>query len=245
MPSTVRVPGKPGIEFLANLVPPLVNGDRLTRPEFERRYNAMPGLKKAELIEGVVYVPSPVGFTRHARPTRELCTWLGHYGAYTPGTEGGDNATVRLDLDSEPQPDALHRIAPGAGGQSSTSPEGYVVGAPELAVEVAASSVSYDLHDKLRVYRRHGVREYIVWRVDDAAIDWFHLEGGAYKRLEPGADGVVRSLVFPGLWLDTQALLAGDLARVLSRLGEGLRSPEHAAFVARLEVAQRSPSSSP
>ena len=39
---------------------PLEHGDHLTREEFERRYEAMPHVRKAELIEGVVYMPSPV-----------------------------------------------------------------------------------------------------------------------------------------------------------------------------------------
>jgi Uma2 family endonuclease len=197
----------------------------------------MPGLKKAELIEGVVYVPSPVGFMHHGKQTHHLNTWLGDYEAATPGTEGGDNTTVRLDLDNEPQPDVFLRITPRAGGQSSTSEDDYVEGAPELAAEVASSSASYDLHDKLKVYRRNGVREYLVWRVRDGAIDWFVLEGGEYGRLEPDASGVHRSRTFPGLWLDSAALLRGDLARVLAVLDEGIRTPEHAAFVDRLRAA--------
>ncbi len=221
----------------ARAIPRLENGDRLTRAEFERRYDAMPGLKKAELIEGVVYVPSPVGFEHHGRQTRHISTWLGHYEAATPGTEGGDNTTLRLDLDNEPQPDAFLRIAPKAGGQSSTSQDGYVEGAPDLAAEIASSSASYDLHDKLKVYRRNGVLEYCVWRVGDGAIDWFLLEGGEYRRQEPDGSGVYRSRVFPGLWLDSGALLRGDLARVLAGLDEGVRTPEHAAFVERLGAA--------
>jgi len=219
-------------------IPPLENGDRLTRAEFERRYEAMPHLKKAELIEGVVYVPSPIRFQRHSKQTFSMCTWLGHYAAATPGVEGGDNATVRLDLDSEPQPDAFLRIEPEAGGQSSDSPEGYVEGAPELAVEVAASSASYDLHDKLRVYHRNGVREYIVWRVLDEAIDWFCAEEGEYKHLEPDAAGIFQSRVFPGLWLDAASMLRVDLAKVLAALDEGLRTADHAGFLARLAVAK-------
>ena len=238
MPPQALAVRRPEAVAPSKTIPPLANGDRLTRSEFERRYSAMPELKKAELIEGVVYVPSPVGFKRHGQQTRQICTWLGYYEAATPGTEGGDNTTLRLDLENEPQPDAFHRIAPAAGGQSSTSPDGYVEGAPELAVEVAASSVSYDLHDKLRVYRRNGILEYIVWRVDDEAIDWFYLVEGVYKPLEPDSAGILRSRVFPGLWLDTSAILRGDLAKVLSGLDEGLRSDEHVAFVERLAAAK-------
>lgn len=215
-------------------VPELVAGDRLTRDEFERRYLAMPRLKKAELIEGVVYVPSPVRHAAHSGPHGLLITWLGTYLASTSGVELGVEGTVRLDLDNEPQPDALLRIAPAAGGQSTTSADDYVEGAPELVAEVTASTASYDLHDKKQAYRRNGVREYLVWRTQDEALDWFVLRGGRYDLLAPAPDGSLRSEVFPGLWLDPAALLRGDLGGVLARLNEGLASPEHAAFVAEL-----------
>ena len=152
---------------------PLQNGDRLSREEFERRCAAMPHLKKAELIEGVVYLPSPVKQKDHGKPQTHLVTWLGTYEAATPGVEAGDNATVRLDLDNEPQPDSFLRIVPEGLAQSRIGKEGYVEGPPELVAEVAASSASYDLHAKLHVYRRTGVREYLVWRVLEREIDWF------------------------------------------------------------------------
>lgn len=227
--------GTPGPARAVTALPPLENGDRLTRPEFERRYEAMPHLKKAELIEGVVYVPSPVRYEQHGRPNFGLETWLGVYSAATPGVMGASNTTVRLDLDNEVQPDVLLRLE--EGGRSRISPDGYVEGAPELVVEVAASSASYDLHDKLRVYRRNGVQEYVVWRVLDGCLDWFALREGSYQRLEPDEAGVLRSEVFPGLWLAGPALLAGDLAAVLATLQEGLATPEHAAFVERLREA--------
>lgn len=218
-------------------IPPLETGDHLTREEFERRYEAMPQLKKAELIEGVVHVPSPLRWNRHGRPNRHLSTWLGTYEANTPGVQGGDNATVRLDLENEPQPDAVQIIDPARGGQARISPDDYVEDAPELVVEVAASTVSIDLNTKLRVYRRNRVREYLVYRVLDQAIDWFVLRQSRYDRLAPGDDGIYRSEVFPGLWLDPAALTRLDLARVLEVLRQGLASPEHAAFVARLSQA--------
>ncbi len=215
-------------------IPPLVAGDRLTRAEFERRYTAMPHVKKAELIEGVVYIPSPVSTEKHAAPHSDLVTWLGVYRAGTPGVQAGDNGTVRLDLDNEPQPDGLLRILPEFGGRSRTV-DGYVEGGPELVAEVAASSASYDLHDKLNAYRRNGVQEYFVWRVWDRAVDWFILRNGRYQRLALTPAGYYVSEVFPGLWLDPAALLMGDLARVLAVLQEGLASPDHAAFVRRLQ----------
>jgi Uma2 family endonuclease len=205
----------------------------LTRAEFERRYDAMPGLKKAELIEGVVYVPSPVGFKGHSSPHFRLIGWLALYEAATPGVEGGDNGSIRLDLDNMPQPDAFLMVRPSHGGQAQISDGDYVEGAPELIAEVASSSVSYDLHDKFRVYRRNGVREYLVWRVRDRAIDWFVLRDGAYERL-PLQDGLYSSPTFPGLWLDVGALTRGDGAVVAAVLNQGLATPEHAAFAAGL-----------
>ena len=209
-------------------VPELVAGDRLTRDEFERRYAAMPRLRKAELIEGVVYVPSPVRARQHGDPHADLMGWLVVYQAATPGVRASLNATVRLDLDNEPQPDALLRLE--VGGRSRIDADGYLEGAPELAAEVTASTASYDLHDKLLAYRRNGVREYLVWRTEDGALDWFVERGGRYERLAPGEDGLLRSEVFPGLWLDPAALLRGDMAAVLAALQRGLGSPEHAAF---------------
>jgi Uma2 family endonuclease len=211
-------------------IPPLRSGDRLTRDEFERRYIAMPDVKKAELIEGVVYMPSPVCTDEHASPHFDFITWMGQYRATTPGVQGGDNGTLRLDLDNEPQPDAFLRILPEFGGQSKTV-NGYVEGAPELVAEVAATSASYDLHTKLNVYRRNGVCEYIVWRVWDATIDWFVLRAGQYECLTPAKGGVYRSEILPGLWLDFKALIDGDLARVLDVARQGTASRDHAKFV--------------
>ena len=222
-------------------VPPLENGDRLTRDEFERRYEAMPHLKKAELIEGVVYVPSPVRYRHHGAPHALLIGWLVQYAASTPGVEVSDNSTVRLDLDNEPQPDALLLIDPTCGGQTRFSSDDYIEGSPELVAEVATSSVSYDLHAKLHAYRRNGVREYIVWRVLEQAIDWFVLRAGQYERLPVDASGLLRSAVFPCLWLDPGALVRSDLATVLAVVQQGLGSPEHATFVARLHPPPTTP----
>lgn len=215
-------------------IPPLESGDRLTRAEFERRYEAMPGVKKAELIEGVVYMPAAVRYEGHGRQHSVLAGWLAVYVANTPGVGSGDNATVRLDLDNEPQPDLLLRLPESLGGQSRVDADGYIEGPPELVAEVAASSAAYDLHQKLNVYRRHGVREYVVWRVLDEAVDWFILREGRFDRLEPDAAGIYKSEVFPGLWLDAAALLRGDQAAMLNMLNEGVASAEHLEFVERL-----------
>jgi len=217
----------------AGRIPALENGDRLTRCEFERRYAARPDLKKAQLIEGVVHMPSPVSVA-HAGPHAMIQTVLLVYAASTPGVRGYDNATVRLDLDNEPQPDVLLRIEREARGRSRVSGDEYLEGAPELIVEVAASSASIDLHDKLRAYRRNGVQEYVVWRTHEKRIDWFELAAGEYRPLPSDDAGVVRSRVLPGLRLATAALLREDLAGALAEAQKGVGTPEHQAFVARL-----------
>jgi Uma2 family endonuclease len=219
-------------------VPPLEAGQRLTRAEFERRYDAMPHLKKAELIEGVVVMPSPVRIDHHGAPHGSLVLWLGTYRAHTPGVRLADNGTVRLDETNEPQPDATLWIA--RGGQARVDADDYLEGAPELAAEVSASSVRLDLGPRMEAYRRNGVREYVVWRVDDGAIDWFALRGQQYEPLTP-TEGVYRSEVFPGLWLSPAALVAEDLVTVLRVVQEGIASAEHAAFVASLQQRSTAP----
>lgn len=220
-------------------IPPLEPGDRLSRVEFERRYNAMPTLRKAELIEGVVYIPSPVRLGGHGRPHVRLVTWLGTYEVGTPGVVAADNATLRLDLDNEPQPDALLMIDPACGGQARISADDYVEVAPEWVGEVSSSSAGFDLHTKLHVYRRNGVREYVVWRVQDQQLDWFVLDAGDFVPLTPDTRGILRSPTLPGLWLDPAALVGGDMLRVLAVVQEGLASAEHAAFVERLRTSPR------
>jgi Uma2 family endonuclease len=215
-------------------VPPLENGDQLTRAEFERRYSAMPNLKKAELIEGEVYMPSPVKFEQHAEQHAIFLWWLASFRVFTPVVRVGDNPTIRLDLDNDHQPDGVLFLDPSAGGKVRLEDD-YVTGAPDLVGEIASSSVSIDLGRKFNVYRRNGVREYVVWRVLDHAVDWFVLRGPDFVRLAPGSDGIHRSEVFPRLWLDATALVAGDLIRVHQVLQQGLASAEHATFVAKLQ----------
>jgi Uma2 family endonuclease len=218
----------------SNGVPLLQEGDHLTVDEFLRRYDAMPHIKKAELIEGVVHMPSPVRIEVHAEQQLDLMTWLGYYRAQTPGVQGGDNATVRLPLGRNvPQPDGCLRVRPGYGGQSTTSADGYVAGAPEWVGEVSASSASYDLHEKLQAYQRNGVQEYVVWCVLDHSIDWFVLRGDVFRKLQH-RHGVFKSKVFPGLWLDAIAMLQGDMVKVLKVLQKGLKSDGHRRLVARL-----------
>jgi len=217
-------------------IPPLQAGDRLTREEFERRYNAMPHLKKAELIDGVVYVPSPASYRNHGNPHFNLIGWLAPYAAATPGVEGGDNGSLLLDLDNEPQPDAYLIVLPSYAGQVQLDEKGFILGAPELVAEVAATSVNYDLHDKLNAYRRNGVQECVVWRVFDGVVDWLVLRENRYEPLELDPSGIYKSRVLPGLWLDPAALIAGDLLSVDRIVQQGVSSAEHAHFVSRLQA---------
>lgn len=218
------------------VTPPLESGDRLTRPEFERRYAVAP-VTQAELIEGVAYVASPLRFQQHAEPHSRLSTWLGTYVAYTPGTRSGIEPTVRLDLDNEPQPDLVLLVDESAGGQTRVDADGYLAGAPELVLEIAASSAAIDLGAKKQAYRRNGVAEYLVWQVFEQKIDWYYLTEGDYQPLPVDDEGVIRSQRFPGLWLAAAAILSGDMAQVLTGLQTGLQSPEHEAFVAQLSIS--------
>jgi hypothetical protein len=221
-------PGRP--------TPPLAAGQRLSQAEFLRRYEATPPKFKAELIGGVVHVPSPVG-RDHGISSADMITWLGYYRARTPGTQVLDNATTAMDELGVPQPDAQLRILPECGGQ--TRDEGKIVaGAPELLAEVAQSSRPIDLGAKRVDYERAGVKEYVVVTLDPHDVYWHVRRAKKLVRVRPGRDGLHRSKVFPGLWLDSAALLKGDLDGVLAALDRGLASPEHAAFVARLAVAR-------
>jgi Uma2 family endonuclease len=216
---------------------PLESGDKLSREEFERRYMAMPHVKKAELIKGIVYMASPLRYRSHAKPHIRIAGWLTVYEAATPGIGAGDNATVRLDEDNEVQPDALLMIE--QEGQASIGEDDYIEGAPELIVEVAASSASIDLHDKLSAYQRNQVQEYLVWRIYDQSFDWFYLVDGKYEQMPVNEEEIICSRVFPGLWLDQDALLSGNMAKVLEVLQQGLATPEHQAFVDKLSQADR------
>jgi Uma2 family endonuclease len=191
------------------------------------------------LIEGIVYLPSPVRVRSHGKPHGQIMGWIGLYSAATPGVDFADNTTLRLDPDNEPQPDAMLWIDAAAGGHTRISEDDYLEGSPELIVEVAASSASYDLHVKRDVYRRNGVQEYVVWRVYDRHVDWFRLENGQYVTVPADAAGVIHSRVFPGLRLAVPALLSGDLAYVLAEVQKGLGSAEHQAFVEALTATMQ------
>jgi len=214
--------------------PPLNSGDRLSRAEFHRRYLAQPEIKKAELIEGVVYVASPVRIKQHSQPHSYVVGWLMVYCAATPGIRMADNGTLKLDVDNEPQPDVSVWIDEKLGGQARIGSDDYLEGAPELIVEVAASSAAYDLHDKRNAYRRSGVQEYLVLLPYEQQIVWYTWQEGEYHELVADAEGILRSLVFPGLWFNPARFWAADLAGLLVVLQQGLASPEHVAFTERL-----------
>ena len=231
-PSSSAVPTTRQTPEKAPWIPPLENGDRLSRAEFERRYQAMPELKQADLIEGVVYMASPLRFKPHAEPHANLQGWMWLYKVNTPGVALGDTPTVQLDRDNEPQPDVVLRLSEAAGGQSVIDADGYIAGAPELVAEISTSTATIDLGDKLRAYRRNGVKEYIVWQVSDRRIDWFYLDNDEYISLEPKQNGILQSRVFPGLWLDRPAMLSGDMQRMTAVLQDGFASSVHLCFSA-------------
>ncbi len=197
----------------------LESGDHLSREEFHRRYCQRPDIKKAELIEGVVYVASPMRIRVHDKPNSTIAAWLAVYASHATGIEPGGGGTIYLDADTEVQPDGyLYRVPPPGPDAARIRDDDYLEGAPQLIVEVAASSASIDLHTKRRAYERAGVQEYIVWRTIDEAVDWFRLRGGTYQRVEPDARGVIESAAFRGLRLNVPKLLAGDVAGVLAEL---------------------------
>jgi Uma2 family endonuclease len=217
-------------------LPPLEAGQHLDQPTFHERYEAMPADTRAELVGGIVYMPSPLG-DDHGEEDNNVSGWLFHYKRLTPGVRSPNDATVKLDAQAEPQPDCQLRIPRELGGQTYIDDEGYVAGAPELVVEVARSSRYYDLTQKKADYERAGVREYVVVELNPNRVHWFIRRGTRFAHLRPGPDGIYRSKVFPGLWLDPEALYAQDLDRLIEVLNQGLATPEHAAFVAKLAAA--------
>ena len=216
-------------------LPPLESGDHLSAREFLRRYEAMPEVKKAELINGIVYLGSPGRIDQHGEPDELIQGWLCNSSVATPGVKHATNSTTRLGPDDVPQPDGQRHIVAESGGQARVDSKGYLDGAPELVVVVAASSVSLHVRKKMASYRRSSVREYVVCRTEAEAVDWLVLEEDEFCPLAKDAAGVFRSKVFPGLWLDVPALLAGDELKVMAKLQEGLQSAERDAFIAEIQ----------
>ncbi len=215
-------------------VPRLENGDRLTREEFHRRYEAMPENVKAELVKGIVYMASPVSVA-HGTAHAQIMGFLGMYQMSTVGIVSVDNGTYIAGDDYEPQPDAVMRIDERFGGNSWVNEDGYLEGSPEMVVEIASSSVSYDLHDKLEMYEKKRVQEYIVWRVLDGQMDWFCLTNDKFRKLLPDDKGLLESRVFPGLRLDLHAMLHDDPPAIIAALKEGMASEAYSNFANSLE----------
>jgi Uma2 family endonuclease len=232
---------------MRELIPPLRDGDRLTGEEFFRRYEADRQVVQAELINGVVHINSrrvlengrewnepPITAT-HGTSLAALVWWMGYYSAHTEGVNGSAPTTIKLSEMTVPEPDATLRIHEDNGGQSYGGPDDYIHGPPELVSEIADTTAWKDLGPKFDAYAADGIREYIVWRTHIKQIDWFELRRKQYVPIEPDADGLLRSRVFPGLWLNPTALVSDRAKRVLRDLERGLASPEHAAFVAKLK----------
>jgi hypothetical protein len=218
-------------------LPALVAGQRLDQPTFHERYEAMPPETRAELVSGVVYMPSPLRFD-HGDTDKTISYWLGHYIRFTRGIRSPNNATVKLARDGEVQPDTLLWIPAELGGRNALDEGGYIRGAPELIVEIARSSRAFDLGAKKSDYERAGVLEYLVVELDPDQVHWFIRRDDRFEDFPPGPDGIYRSEVFPGLWLDSRALYSEDLDRLIEVLDQGLATPAHAAFVARLAQAR-------
>ena len=225
-------PVQPSTETTEEL-PPLQNGDHLDQPTFHARYQAMPGHVRAELIGGIVFMASPVR-KPHRRHNGLVVWWLYEYEAATPAVEALDSGTTILGEDSEPEPDASLHLLPQFGGLTQEDERGYVIGAPELVVEVAHATEAIDLHRKKADYEQAGISEYLVLLLWSHEVRWFYLDAGRFQQLQPDADGILRSRRFPGLWLDPTALLNKDQARLREVLQAGLASPEHAAWLAQL-----------
>ncbi len=195
----------------------------------------MPDLKFAELIDGIVHMPSPLSDI-HSDFHIRVSLWLGYYLMATPGCALRSSGTWLMSKDSVPQPDLALRILAERGGQSRLEGE-YPAGAPELIVEVSHTTSSRDSGVKLRLYERSGVREYLMVRPKKKQVIWRELVEGAYREMVAGQDGILRSRVFPGLWLDTAALWNGDFAGLSAAVQQGVASAEHAEFLRKLGSA--------
>jgi len=224
----------------------LLNGDHLSVPEFERRYEAMQDDARAELIEGIVVMSpgiksGPVTMD-HGKAHSLMNCLLGHYAVATPGVSCAVGASLRLDGCNEYQPDVLLWIEQNHLDGVKADPVGILEGRPELVMEVALSGRAFDLHEKKAVLQRNQIPEYIVWEMlDEPRFHWFALEDGEYASLQARRDSVVCSRVFPGLWLDFASLVVGQGSdkEIFRALNKGLKSAEHKAFVKKLAASSR------
>jgi Uma2 family endonuclease len=219
-------------------IPRLENGDHLKRAEFERRWDNMPDLKRAELIDGMVFMSPPVSAAKHGLPHSDLLFWFSTYRGFTPGVVVADNSTWRVSVgDSDPQPDAMVFVRPEYGGKTHFDEDGCVLGTPEMVAEVAASSASYDLNIKRDLYLQNQVPEYIVWLINENRVQWFELADNDYREKTPESDGIYRSTILPGLWLDPASLFEGDLPAITALLQQAAATAAHSAFAATLKSA--------
>ena len=224
-PATAVVPKEPLLKA----------GMRLEAPEFHLRYSRMPDLHKAELIEGIVHMPSPTNL-KHNLGHASLTQWIAHYATYTPDTFAGANGSVLLNLDNEVQPDAVMCYWPGGPAAILADSEDDILRkAPQLAIEVSVSSRVRDRVKKFRVYQAAGIQEYIIWSVKEKTVEWFRLVDGEYLAFAPDPNGILKSIVFPGLWLDVHALVAGNMMQVITILNQGIAGKEHREFVKKLK----------
>jgi hypothetical protein len=249
MNTASRVTKKPKDNGKPEAIPPLRDGDRLGAEEFLRRYAADPIVYSAELLQGVVHITRwrefpngketivpPISAEGHSEPNAALIGCFVVYAAATPGVvSSGSVTTILPSKTTGLEPDAVLRILPTHGGASTVGADKFVHGVPELLAEISFTSGARDFGKKFDSYRDDGVPEYLVWRTAEKEIHWFALKKKKYVALKPHADGTLRSEQFPGLWLDVPALLAGDMAKVLATLQQGIASAEHAAFVAKLQ----------
>ncbi|MBI3681510.1 MAG: Uma2 family endonuclease [Acidobacteria bacterium] len=212
----------------------LITGQRMDREEFLRVWEQLPDIKHAELIDGVVYVSSPIS-RDHGTFQLLVGYWLSQYAASTPVCEVGGESTWMM-LESAPQPDVYLYLLPEFGGQSGYTPP-YSEGAPELAVEICVSSTDYDFGPKLALYQRAGVKEYITVETFAKRITWRVLIEGSYVPIQPDADRILRSRTFPGLWLDETAFRTRDRAGLTACLQRGVVDAAHAAFLKRLRAS--------
>jgi Uma2 family endonuclease len=218
------------------LSPQLVNGDRMLQPEFHRRYETYPEDDKFELIGGIVFMASPLR-RAHGKNHANLSMVLNLYSGQTPGIELLDNATTILGEESEPQPDLSLRILAEYGGQSRETAKDYVEGPPELVAEVAHSTRAIDLHLKRQDYERAGVREYLVFCLEEPQVLWYDF--AANDSIATDRRGVARSRVFPGLWINVPALLGEKDKELIATISRGLKSPAHKTFVKNLQARRR------
>ncbi len=214
--------------------PLLESGYHLSADEFHARYKQMPESVRAELIEGIVYMASPL-YSPHGDGHFLLTNILSIYEAETPGVTGSIATSVRLDGKNEFQPDIHLRIDPQCGGRTKNPDKTLIVGGPEFVVEISNTTLEMDLHEKFEVYLRDGVQEYLVWQLQEEKLDLFAQRAGEFEKVQLDAKGILRSKVLPGLWLNAPAILAVNKKAAIKTMRDGVKSTEHAAFVKRLQ----------